>query len=545
MNQEFWRLLWKTKPKSWALAGVLNIINALVSVATIAYINRVFLSGAQVHAQTVMGFAGWVVLLLITTFVSGFYLTYLGHKLVFELRRQLVKQLIDSELITIEHIGSAKILASLSDDIQTVTMAFVRLPELAQGVVVCLVAGIYLAGLSPSLLAVVAVYVGLMLWLCGRLVHHVYQHLADIRQKHDELYEDYEAVIHGKKEMTLSHQRRYWLYHQRFLPRAQKVFDASIKADTFHLSAVNFSNIAMFALIGVIFMLSSFWQIPLSVAGVFTLTVLFIQGLLLKALGAYPTINAAAIALTKIKALTLTTYQETFDTSTALTWQQIQLHAVGYTYPKGGFALAPTDFTLNKGETVFLIGANGSGKSTFAHILTALYEPSCGQITVDGNCVTRTQYQALFSAVYSDFYLFDTILSDDTDLITTWLTHLQMHQKLIIEQNVIQNTQLSQGQKKRVALLLALCENKDILLLDEWAADQGPVFRQVFYETLLPLLSKMGKTLLVISHDHAYFHRADRLFEMRQGVLKELTGENKVRASKNAVAHLLSETDDC
>ena len=87
-----------------------------------------------------------------------------------------------------------------------------------------------------------------------------------------------------------------------------------------------------------------------------------------------------------------------------------------------------------------------------------------------------------------------------------------------------------------MALLLALAEERDIILLDEWAADQDPHFRREFYQLLLPLMQQMGKTIFAISHDDHYFIHADRLLEMRQGQLSELTGHEREHASRDAVA---------
>jgi ABC-type siderophore export system, fused ATPase and permease components len=98
------------------------------------------------------------------------------------------------------------------------------------------------------------------------------------------------------------------------------------------------------------------------------------------------------------------------------------------------------------------------------------------------------------------------------------------------------NLKPSKGQKKRVALLLALAEERDILLLDEWAADQDPHFRRDFYQVLLPLMQQMGKTIFAISHDDHYFTHAERLLEMRNGLLTELVGDERAQASRDAVS---------
>ena len=84
-------------------------------------------------------------------------------------------------------------------------------------------------------------------------------------------------------------------------------------------------------------------------------------------------------------------------------------------------------------------------------------------------------------------------------------------------------------------LLLAVAEERDVLLLDEWAADQDPHFRRIFYRELLPWLQQAGKTVFAISHDDHYFIHADRLLEMREGQLTELTGNERDLATLDSV----------
>ncbi len=202
------------------------------------------------------------------------------------------------------------------------------------------------------------------------------------------------------------------------------------------------------------------------------------------------------------------------------------------------------NLTIQRGEMLFLIGGNGSGKSTLALLLTGLYTPTSGQVLLDGVAIdasSREDYRQLFSAVFTDFHLFANIIGPngeqpDPKVVDEWLLQLKMSDKLQIDNHIIGNLQLSQGQQKRVALLLAAAEGRDFLLLDEWAADQDPQFRRVFYRDLLPRLSAMGKTVLAISHDDSYFQHADRLLEMRQGQLRELTGSERQAASHDAVA---------
>ena len=184
----------------------------------------------------------------------------------------------------------------------------------------------------------------------------------------------------------------------------------------------------------------------------------------------------------------------------------------------------PIDLTLSPGELVFIVGGNGSGKSTLAKLITGLYVPDAGEILLDGILVddrNRELYRQLFSTVFADFYLFERLLGlglQDLDAqAKTYLEQLQLTHKVTIENGKLSTTALSQGQRKRLALLTAYLEDRPIYLFDEWAADQDPFFREIFYQQLLPELKQRGKAVLVISHDDRYFHLADRLLKLDYG----------------------------
>lgn len=544
------QLIWQDYKLKFCQVILLNLLNAFINVATIAFINHYFLTNVQNinHWQILIIFLLLIGLLLFSTFISQLALTKMGHAFVFELRAKLVKQILDTSLRQIDEIGSAKILASLSQDIQSITMAFVRLPELVQGVIICVGAGIYLASLSVPMFFIISGWLALTIWLSSLLVNRVYQHLENIRQIQDGIYQDYETVIDGRKELSLNLYRTKHLYYQSFIPKSQAYQQQIIKADTFHLSAVSFSNIMMFACIGLIFAVAGLIGLDMAIATTFGLTILFLQSPLLKAVGAYPVLQTANIALAKIHSLQLADYKKEFDNiTTGRTWQRICFQDITYQYPNqnNAFSLNTINFELKKGEVIFLIGANGSGKSTLAKIITGLYKPTNGKILLDDMTVdveNNRHYRELFSAIYSDFYLFNQILGNNDEpnpeLLEKWLNILALKEKLNITENKITNTELSTGQKKRIALLLSIVEGKEILLLDEWAADQDPMYRQYFYHEIIPLLQAMGKTLFIISHDDHYFDKADRLFEMRNGHLTELTGEQREKVSQNAIAHL-------
>ena len=97
-----------------------------------------------------------------------------------------------------------------------------------------------------------------------------------------------------------------------------------------------------------------------------------------------------------------------------------------------------------------------------------------------------------------------------------------MDKKVKIEKHGFSTKNLSEGQKKRLSLITAILENKDIYLFDEWAANQDPEFKKIFYTEIIPYLKVSGKTQIVISHDDQYFYLADRVIKLRDGQISQL-----------------------
>ena len=516
---------------------LLSLCSSVMGVAVLAFINTRLLQADAGYAHAIAWFVGLLMLYLLLATAAQMALTRLGHQLVYDLLTRLLKQIMDSDLRHIQTLGKGKIMASLSGDIQAISYMFVRMPELLQGGLFIAAASAYLLYLSPSLFAVT------LLWMTATLlggyitVKHVYRHLGQMRQQENGLFQQYEAALDGHKELSLNRHRAQRFYHEAFAPTAAKRRHHVIWADNFHALAGNWTNVMMLGAVGFIFYLA-YYQQWASVADATTIaiTVLFIRTPLLAAVGAYPTVLQGKVALQALSDLQLPEPSPHFLQAASLPqdWQHIQLQQVTYAYDSAAnaassFALAPLDFRLQRGETVFLVGQNGSGKSTLSLLLSGLYLPDSGHIRVDDTVIdasNRSAYRQYFSSVFTDVHLFSHLLSGDgeladADLVNAWLQHLRLQGKTDIVNSHIQNTALSQGQKKRLGLLIAAVEQRPVLILDEWAADQDPHFRKVFYEQLLPLLKQQGHTIFAISHDDKYFHHADRILHMQAGKLTD------------------------
>lgn len=542
---ELLRVVYRQYRWPFILVIALSLLSAALGIGLIAFINKELIVALNSSLLILPEFLGLLLLLMAVTLASQLALTVLGHHFVYRLRGEFIKRILDTQVERIEQIGSAQLLAGLTSDVRAITIAFVRLPELIQGIILTIGSAAYLAWLSPQMLFVTAVWVAITIiggWL---LVSKVYRHMAKLRDIEDNLYTDFQTIIEGRKELALNRQRAQLIYETVYQEDARNYRHHIVRADTFHLSAVNWSNIMMLGAIGLVFfMANSLGWANTAVAATYSLTLLFLRTPLLSAVGALPTLLTAQVAFDKLNTFQLTAYHPDFIVPQAASnWKTLELRNLVFHYGEQGFEVGPINMTLKRGELVFLIGGNGSGKSTLAMLLTGLYRPVSGQILLDGEEIdgaNKEKYRSLFSAVFTDVHLFDRLIDNqgqaaDPAKVQAWLARLQMQDKVKLEGNKVLNLKLSKGQSKRLALLLATAEQRDILLLDEWAADQDPHFRRIFYRELLPWLQEMGKTVFAISHDDHYFLHADRLLEMREGKLSELTGEERELATLDAV----------
>jgi putative ATP-binding cassette transporter len=212
-------------------------------------------------------------------------------------------------------------------------------------------------------------------------------------------------------------------------------------------------------------------------------------------------------------------------------FQNISLKSVGYTHAgSNGFSIQNIDLKIEKGEVIFLTGGNGSGKTTLLSVLTGLYPRASGSIFINEQelpVMLPQQFRELFASVFTDFFIFDQPFGLDEQgmvIFEEWLNRLNVRDKFTGDIDELGKVDLSTGQRKRVALALALAEQRPILILDEWAADQDPDTRRIFYEEILPTLKNEGITIFAITHDEQYFHCCDRRLNIIEGQFSERMG---------------------
>lgn len=187
------------------------------------------------------------------------------------------------------------------------------------------------------------------------------------------------------------------------------------------------------------------------------------------------------------------------------------------------FRVGPVNLSIEPGEILFIVGENGCGKTSLIKLLLGLYTPQRGEVRLNGKAVGPEgldDYRQLFTTVFADYYLFDDLPEHEHSLpsdATRYLERLEIAHKVSVRDGAFTTTDLSTGQRKRLALVNAWLDGRPVLVFDEWAADQDPTFRRVFYTELLPDLKRLGKTIIVISHDDRYFDTADKVVHLSRG----------------------------
>ena len=521
----------------WMIVVILftGIIAGLASTGLLVLTNAVLFRSNTPVALLRWGFVGLCILMPLSRFLSQALLFRLSQRNTFDVRMKLSKAVLQTPLRDLETIGPARILATMTDDVQAISGALSNLPVGVLHSAVVLSCIFYMGHLSWRMLSVVFVVVvfGIMSYRAPLAVSLRHARLS--RLKWDDLFGYLRALTQGTKELKLHHARQEAFFFRQLEPAADAVRHHNVIAGIVNAAANSWGQVLFFVLIGaVLFVLPGFLAVDRRILTGYTLALLYMMTPLDMILNQIPNLARAAVAVEKVESLGLSLAGPRSGAGSLpqpqplQAWTELELAGVSHTFRhenrEDAFTLGPLNLTFKPQEMVFIVGGNGSGKTTLAKIILRLYTPETGEIRLDDEPVTEqgsASYRQMFSAVFSDFFLFDTLLGLDDAFLSEnarqYLVQLNLNRKVRIENGVFSTTDLSQGQRKRLALLTAYLEDRSIYLFDEWAADQDPQFKEIFYYQLLPELRARGKTLLVITHDDRYFHVADRIIRLEYG----------------------------
>lgn len=480
-------------------------------------------------------FFGLCLLYLVAKSCSEISLLNLTQTLVLRLRINISRKLLETSFKRLQELGKHRLLVIITRDVDTFVMAATLVPQVFGNGILVMVCLAYMAWLSWKMFMMFTVAMIVCMFLYHMAERGPIRQLRKIREGIDVLYGNFRSLIEGSKELQLNAHRGSLFVDKVIAPSAQILKRDYVRCMTRYSWIVNVGAMLFYLVIGLLLFVAPTW-VPLNgqVMTKIILLLLFLVRPISELMMALPSLHQAAIAIKRIQQLdaTLTGAGESAPPSVDPFGQAgpliLELRGVSHHYPSASddsqFMLGPMDFKAEQGEIVFIVGGNGSGKTTLAMLLLGFYAPESGDVYLNGVRVTdenRARYRERFSAVFADFHLFEQLLGENQEELgeraAHYLKSLGLSHKVRVADGKFSTLALSTGQRKRLALVSSYLEDRPVYLFDEWASDQDPTFKRVFYTELLPELKARGKTVIVISHDDSYFGCADRIVKLKDG----------------------------
>jgi putative pyoverdin transport system ATP-binding/permease protein len=517
---------------------LMSSLGGISTAAILGAINAGLQSGPTLWASTLFIIA--LFLFIKTQYYVTITTTAEIEAIIHKIRVRLMDQIRRSELLSIEGIGRASIVAAITSDTAILTQASNMLSFTVQGAVLIFFVAIYVAYLSLAAIITTIVIVS----VAAAIFHMKNRQLVVEKQRAAEwerrLFDRLTDFLDGFKEVRLNAGRSAALYDDAVdVSRTAANIKIKSQAETFKMIVT--SQISMYVLLGAVVFIAPQFSESLGGAALTktTTALMFIVGACFGLVQSIPILlsaNAAADRIEQLERAMRATVSsvEPREIPALKRFRKIEMRKIMFRYvdrfSETAFQIGPIDFELDPGELVFITGGNGSGKSTFLRVLSGLYPPDSGEIILDGrliNDLTRDEYRSLIAGIFFDYHLFKRLYGvpePNRGEVERLLTQFRLADKTGLADGEFRTLDLSGGQRRRLALIVSLLEKRPILLLDEWTAEQDPEFRRKFYDELLPDLMKAGTTVVVITHDDRYLDELDlpaRRIRMDEGRIVE------------------------
>ncbi len=517
-----WRLIASVTVAGGAMALMMTIVNSVADLKP----------GAAIDWTLFVLFA-LCALAVISLLVYSLNLTaVLSERMLERIRIRIADLVRRSELDGIERIGPVRVYDTIARETMTVSESAAMIIFSMTSVVALILASIYIAAISLTAFMVIGVLLGAWVYFYHFSQRNSRSVLISAKSAEIRFFELMSHLLYGFKEVKLHSARGDDLEKVHLANASLDAGNKKILAARQFNSGLTVSYAIFYTLLGTtVFILPQHLDdVRTAMKVVYVVIFMFttVEGIV----RSLPLLSKVNLALDNIDDLETTLVRAASGRGDGVSdppaaFKTVVLNGIVYSRRDldgaAAFTLGPCDLTVSSGEIVFIVGGNGSGKSTLTRVLTRLYAAAAGVIIWDGVPVDDTnvaRYRNLFSAVYADFHLFDRLygMADvDPERVRQLLADVELAHKTRYEDGRFSTVDLSTGQRKRLALVVALIEDRPIYVLDELSADQDPGFRRRYYEDFLPALKARGKTVIAISHDERYFHLADRVITMQDG----------------------------
>lgn len=454
------------------------------------------------------------------------------------IKQRIAHKVERAEAAGIERVGMSEVYDRITENTATISDSAGPVANLMMSLCVLAAAAIYVMWLSPEGFVFVAMMIGVGMALFWNQRQIILDRLQQTSAQRVVFFDSLTDLLRGFKETKFSRKRSEEVLTE-VLANTKVLRDLSAETHILFDDLYIFTNVVLFALLCVLTMiLPQYIAFDAITIGALTAAVLFAWNPIAGIAGGVPAYLRTNVALEQIATLEAKLDEIASDARIppadepspwAGGFTKLELRGFEFQYEDGvdaGFRVGPVDLEVAAGEILFIVGGNGSGKTTLFKALTGMYRPSAGSILVDGQTIGADNivaYRELISAIFSDFHLFTKLyglLDVEQAEADKMLELMGLRDKTKFAEHRFTNRELSTGQRKRLAMIVALLEDRPLCCFDEWAADQDPEFRKFFYEELLPMLISQGKTVIAISHDDRYFDCADRILTLDYGKVR-------------------------
>lgn len=478
----------------------------------------------------------WALFVVCTT--SATILTSsMAHKALYKLREWVTDHILDLSYRKAEGRG-AEYFPILTEDIQTISYTIYRIPAITTASATVIGCFVYMMYLSWSITLGIVLLFGVIFGVMSALGRRAQHYGKQARDQYDKMYRFFEDLVYGLKELKLNPYLRDHYRNTVFPPMIQVHQQLKLKENILFNFSIRTVEILFFPALGVLVYSILMYQIasPSAFSGVLTVLLFMLSPLSTMAnfAGEFKAMQVSMDRLDLLeKEITVDTERaiskrnlSTFTGQTGTPILEFEAVEVSYKRDDGqtNFRLGPVTTSIPAGQITFITGDNGSGKSTFAKIITGLYQPENGKIKYNGQEITPesfVSYRSRFSSVFSDFHLFSELAPETAggERLSAWIHRFGIGNVVQVDGNRITTTRLSQGQRERLAFAFACSYPSEIVVLDEVSSNQDAGFRSTIYHEILPELKSAGKTVIVITHDERYFDVADTLLKFEHGKL--------------------------
>lgn len=508
------------------VAALLSVLAGLATSLVIVSLHALLAHPEQPDIAIRVGLA--IALMFVATTAARVMLVRLSLRAVNQLIVRLSERVLGAPLKRLEELGPARVTALYTEDVDGLVGAVLQLPALLSSLSILLVCFTYLAFRSPALL-VVLIAALLITVMSVRAVARA-AHRRDVRAREfaDATMEHVRQIAQGNKELKLSRARLARFLEHELRGTLRGLEQARASSSTLNGVAQATGSAQTFVAIVAIAIAGRLLEVDFATVATFGFVVLYLTGPVGMILAAIPPLSRFAVSRGNLEELGLSLDRQAEAPSAApipTPLRKIALSQITHVYHREDgtqFTLGPLSLEVEAGALTFIVGGNGSGKSTLVKVITGLYPPESGHVQVDDTRIgpeNQASYRELFGVVFADFFLPNRL--PVTPGLERYLQALQLEGRVTISDTGIDTTNLSSGQRKRLALLATLLDDRPVYVFDEWASDQDPQFKELYYRTFLPELKARGKAVVVVTHDDRYFDLADRMLRLEDGQLRD------------------------